>query len=228
MIEKRTTHATLEHGSQLTHAQELVAYLDELGIEAWLLEIHSNLLAKRGSFEVALGTDLKAALRQIDDLKASFAYDAERQRLKAIAGRKPSWIRMHHQLAVEHGMFLDRIGMTNLLIGLQSPDLDQRARFQQFWDKEGIAKLKDDELEGRSHVFCLLEKAKKPKGAPTVSPPWRNYHNDLDRMRIMVGRHGLTPPEAAKAIASEQSRARPESRANYLRNFYERRMALRE
>lgn len=151
MTKKVTTHAALEGGSKLNHAQELVAYLEELGIEAWLLDIHPNLLAKRESLEAALATDLKAALRQIDDLKTNRAYDAERQRLKAIAGRKPVWIRMQYQLAVEHGMFLDRIGVTNILIGLQSPDAEQRARFQQFWDKEGIAKLKDNELEERSH-----------------------------------------------------------------------------
>jgi hypothetical protein len=79
----------------------------------------------------------------------------------------------------------------------------------------------------RNQVLLCLEKAKKPKGRPGVSPPWRNVVGALDAMRFAVA-EGVSIPQAARDAAAREGRAEEESRARYFEKLYRKRAGLRE
>lgn len=162
----------------------------------------------------------RAALREIERLKLAGKYEIERARLSAyLEPPNPA----HERLAqrIENGEFEP---MRNFLDGVRSPDLGQRERFEQLYVEGELADKTPREFW---HILLCLEQAKKPKGRPGISPPWRNVVGALDAMRLAVA-NGNTIPQAAREAAAKEGRAEQHNRARYFEKLYRQRAALRE
>lgn len=162
----------------------------------------------------------RAALREIERLKLAGTYEIERARLAAYL-EPPNPV--HERLAqrIENGEFEP---MRNFSDGLRSPDIGQRERFERLYEE---AELADKTPREFWHILLCLEKAKKPKGRPGVSPPWRNAVGAMDAMRFAVA-GGATVPQAARDAAAKEGRVAQDNRAKYFEKLYRQRSALRE
>lgn len=201
----------LRYSEKLTVAEQQIAARDELDIEAAALDC----LGSDDDFTIQCLGEYKAALRMIDSLKIEGRYEAERARLST-----------HWQPVPMPSMSEERLRVLSVLgnftAGLRSPDPEQRARFQQL--KEMIGKKTPAETWP---ILACLEVAKRPKGRPGASPPWRNVASYLDAMRLSVAA-GATIPQAARDAADSEGRPTRENRAGYFERLYRQRAALRE
>lgn len=206
----------LRYNENLTMTEYRVATCDELALERIVFEtICPETPLQRRFYDAD-----KAALREIDRLKSANNYEAERARLACFL--EPS-----KQGRKKLSTFLKTFNfetVQNLLDGLQSPDTEQRARFTRLYDEAELADRSPREIE---HILLCLEKAKKPKGRPSVSPPWGNVWQALDAMRPHVA-SGSTIPQAAKEVAAKEGDAMVESRAHRYEKLYRERLALRK
>ncbi len=204
------------YSDKLTFLEYRIAACDEIDLEAivWDERTPSNEWLRR--YHEAD----RAALREIERLKLAGTYEIERARLATyLESPSPA----HERLAqrIENDEFEP---MRNFLVGLRSPDQEQSERFERLYCE---AELADKAPSECWHILACLEKAKKPKGRPGVSPPWRNVVTALDAMRLLVA-SGATIPQAAREMAANEGRAAQGSRARYFEKLYRQREALRE
>ena len=195
----------------LSYREACIAYLEELDIENQTLQIG----APQDALDLKALAAKKAALREIDRLKVSGEYGRERKRLAALDD-KP------HALREQPKDLPDLRPVENFVRGCNSPDPEQRARFQAL----------KKEIGGKSpaevwYILACLEPAQRPKGRPGASPPWRHVAAQMEAMRLAVA-EGVLPLEAARNEAAKDRRADTENRARYLERLYRQKMALRE
>lgn len=204
------------YNDKLTFSEYRIAACDEVDLESIVWDERDSSNERLRRYHEAD----RAALREIERLKLAGTYEAERARLAAyLEPPNPA----HDRLAqrIENGEFEP---MRNFLDGVRSPDLEQRERFESLYEK---AKLADKSPREFWHILLCLEKAKKPKGRPGVSPPWRNVVGALDAMRFAVAK-GASIPQAARDAAAREGRAEEESRARYFEKLFRERVRLRE
>jgi hypothetical protein len=194
-------------------ADALLAYVDELEIEAPAYDDRGDEsdIARRERNE------RRIALREIDRLKVAGTYDAVRA---AIAADMPKPENRMSEIARTAGNW---DGLNNLAAGLRSPDPAQRARFRAFYEEQEIADKSPREIEA---LLAVLERAKRPKGRRAVSPPWRDYADELDAMRMALA----ADPDIGIVGAARQATAGAagEHRARDLAKHYRDRMKLRK
>ncbi|WP_149866320.1 hypothetical protein [Tropicimonas marinistellae] len=191
---------------------------DEVVIEAMVWENREpETEAERKDLEAG-----KEALREIDRLKIDGTYEIERARFAALVDPpSPTLARLIERVANgENSPF------QNLLDGLdRNPDPEQRARFERLYQEGDFDHKTPREIW---HILECLESAKKPKGRPSISPPWRNEVEHMDAMRLSIASGAtVTVPEAARATAANESRVSAE-RPNDLAKLYRAKMKLRE
>lgn len=221
---------------QFTKEDELIADYDEEQIEAMPESMVRN-----------------SALRRLDDMQIEQIYESERERLKAV--RIALWEELRkchnkqtdaHQLPFLQNVSSDfkRLSKTvervdkalkNLWAALESPDLNQRERFQHFYKTEGLAK------KTIPHVIHILEVLEPAKRAPArvgrprrpegkigpVSPALKKIDAPLlIKMKILCAT-GSTIHAAADAVLRERSSGFNASHAKRLEKVYREKMALR-
>lgn len=204
------------YNDKLTFSEYRIAACDEIDLESIVWDERDSSDEWLRRYHEADRT----ALREIERLKLAGTYEIERARLAAyLEPPNPA----HERLAkrIENGEFEP---MRNFMDGLRSPDLGQRERFERLYEQ---AELADKTPREFWHILRCLEKAKKPKGRPGVSPPWRNVVGALDAMRFAVA-EGVSIPQAARDAAAREGRAEEESRAGYFEKLYRKRAGLRE
>lgn len=213
--------------SGLTYIEFLIATRDEVDVEAELLS-----LIEEGDAGSDFLTDTRNALHEIERLKLSGCYQAERERLARIYAEhdkaKIAEIRCRNPNVPDLDRFKPdpvlRERFENLMKGLKSPDVKQRARFRQFRDATGLA----DRVPWETlPLIGALEKAKEKQGRPSSNPRWREIAWALDDMRLLVSR-GLSIPQAAKEVAKKEGRSNKISRAEYFERSYRKREKLRK
>lgn len=164
----------------------------------------------------------RAALREIDKLKASGEYENERLRLQKVHGLEWMSTRKSFKTPARAKMFFDLWG--NLRDGMESPDNEQKKRFQSFFD---AAQLKTKSFPEAQALIAVLEPAKVKKGRKSVPyPKWREDIGALDAMRLLHG-NGVSIPEAARQIAQEEGLAHQDGRAKRFENLYRERLRIR-
>jgi hypothetical protein len=199
----------------LTSKDYYLACCDELEIEADLVQLQKK--PEQTDTETREAEAKRAALRDIDRLKISGDYEAERTRLAKRYASPSDFGGARLSPAFTKSW-------NNLRAGLRSPDLDQRARFVAFYEAADLGrKLPRDIVD----LISVLEPAKKPKGRPRVSVPWSNVAWALDGMRQLVA-DGSSIPEAARQVAATEAAAQEDSRAKRYEKLYRDRLKLRE
>lgn len=203
----------------LSLAEYRLVSSDELSLEdefIGLREIVNDNWAKRHAEEIRL------VLIQIDDLKINGTYDTEVVRLWGLI---PPHHKFKNQIkqtkSKEFRSFV--LDSKNFSKGLISPNLEQRKRFRDFYEIEGIG---DRLPKDCTHIFAVMERAEGAKGRPAISPPWRNISTSLDAVRLLDA-GGMTIPEASRAVAKGEGGATIESRAHRYEGLYRQRMKLR-
>ena len=205
------------YNEQLSMAEYRIAACDEVDLEAIVWQEREPECDTARRYHEAD----KAALREIERLKLSGAYEAERARLANYL-EPPSPMIQRLMQRIEAGDFEP---LNNFMDGLKSPDPDQRARFQRLY--EG-AELGDKTPRELWHILECLESAKKEKeGRPKAIPPWRNVLHQMDAMRLVVA-NGSTIPEAARQVAQDEREQGVENRAKYFERLYRQRADLRK
>ncbi len=190
------------------------ATCDELDLERLVIEqgVPTDDFTREG-----LAQD-KRALREIDRLKIDGTYDEERRRLFARVPDDPLNIR-----GKIDSDFLRAVD--NLLAGLNSSDLEQRARFRRLYEAYDLESKTP--YETRDLIMVLETAKRRPKvGRPAICPPWENVVEHLDKMRLLVAT-GVPIPEAARNAATAEGRMQHASRAKYFEGLYRKRVALR-
>lgn len=196
-----------------------IADYDELDLEEEL----ERCLARPETDE-AEQRAMRGALREIDLLKASGEYEQRRREL---------WEKL------ELGAYGFRSGIKipkpffefsevwrNFKEGLESPDLEQRMRFERFNKATQLTSKARPPSEVHD-LLVALEPAKKAKGRKQgVRPAWRKDASALDEMRLMHSQ-GLSVPEAAREVARKEGRAHEDSRAKRFENLFRQRQKLR-
>lgn len=193
-----------------------VAAMDELDIEAELKPRREG-----DSTEDPEDVAKRAALREIDDLKASGEYEQARVRYWKDLDLDKYQPKTGVSRSSEMQGFFER--WRNLREGLISPDPAQKERFQKFF--EG-AKIRELPLQQANDLIAVLEPAKKKRGRKKEIPPWRNEAMALDAMRLLRQRDPSIP-KAAQKVALEEGLAEEESRAKYFERLYRERQKLR-
>ena len=206
----------LRYNDEITMAEYQIAVCDEIDIEATVWDSQNGL----DDFDRRTLASDRAVLREIEKLKLSGKYKARRRQLSAKL--EPSLI--EHRRFIKTIQNLDFGPLENFMDGLNSSDADQKARFQRLYNEAGLGGKMPCECV---HILNCLEKGKKHKGRPGVSPPWRNVVASLDAMRFAVAA-GLTIPQAAQSVANGEGDAMAESRAHRYEKLFRQRQAIRE
>jgi hypothetical protein len=205
------------YSDKLTMTEFRIAALAEIDLEAMLWESREP----DDDLERRYHEADKAALREIDRLKIAGEYELERRRLVALLDPpQPAFVQLIERIDAS-----DFSPWENFYSGLNSPDPDQRARFERLYEKE---KMSGRALHEARHILECLEPAKrKREGRPKAIPPWRNVVEHLDAMRLAVA-GGASIAQAASEAAIREGRVNADSRAQYFERRYRQRMALRE
>jgi hypothetical protein len=205
----------------------LIARCDELLIEEEFLGL------------LALDTDVRLSrklcpvfrdtLHRIDRLKIAGHYDAERERLLQAANAAGEWPFIRTVERWVEASWSNWPGWRNLLDGLKSPDVDQRARFQAFWDAWDVGEkfVADPKM---LTLLAVLERAKQGrKDNKKISPPWRNEVSAMDEMRLLDPA-GVNILKAAREVAPRHpgQGGTLEGRAHTLAALYRKRRSLRD
>ncbi|KPQ16482.1 MAG: hypothetical protein HLUCCO18_08365 [Rhodobacteraceae bacterium HLUCCO18] len=189
-----------------------VATRDEVDLEEELIELGE-------SIEYAgVRRALRTALLEIDRLAAAGKLERERERLRPLVGG----VVADPRPALAFDASPVGVGMKNLRDGLESPDPEERLRFQRVaarWRARDLGEVQDE--------LSLLKAPKRTGGRPGVSPPWRKVHDQMCRMRARVAT-GVPVIEAARAVAREEGAPGLAERARYLARLFEEKRALRE
>jgi hypothetical protein len=210
----------MRYSEHLLMSEFRIAAMDELKIEGFFFGHQDGFDA---SDKQAVRRDLesaKIALRRIDELKISGDYESVRAELaEHIAPIKESWAAMIKR--IDYGEFEP---FHNFTRGMQSPDPEQRARFQKLYYQGEFAEKAPREVW---HILTCLEPAKRRKGRRTLVTPWANVVEHMEAMRLDIAR-GATVVEAAAARAAMDRVSGDAERAKTLAKLYRQKMALRE
>jgi hypothetical protein len=199
----------------LTRKDHYIGCHEELEIEEDLIRWQNK--SEHAESEIAEADAMRAALREIDQLKISGDYEAERARLAKRFKAKP--MLQGFQLDPEFAQ-----SWANLRAGMRSPDLDQRARFQRFYVAAELGlKLPRDIV----NLIAVLEPAKKKRGRPSVRVPWSTEAEFLDEMRPLVA-NGSSIPKAARQVAAAEGKAEQDNRAKWFEKLFRDRQKMRE
>lgn len=173
-----------------------MAAMDELEIEA---ELEPKGLCRPG--EDPEDVAKRAALREIDELKASGRY--ERTRARYWGNLDLDRCHLGEGLVFSPGQreFLQR--WRNLREGMNSPDPAQAQSFQKFFE---VGKIRERPLQQVNDLIAVLEPAKKKRGRKKESPAWRNEVVALDTMRVLCAGGLSIPPGRAESGIGRRAR----------------------
>ncbi|MDX1742186.1 MAG: hypothetical protein R3186_01125 [Ruegeria sp.] len=226
----------LRYSEELSYVDFLIGARDELDIEAEALHTEQQIAfadgmedgARLASLNRALA-DMKSALRRIDELKISGAYEEERERLAKLVEAAEIAARaqfLSDNPAAEVGApseeRLEQIG--NLFRGLRSPDAAQKERFEKSFDAQEAAGTSIADI---ADMLPIVERSKRPRGPKAKTPPWLNEAEFLDQMRLVVAA-GKGIHSAAMEVADEKPTRKTLNRGEWLAKLYRMRMELRE
>lgn len=199
----------------LTRKDYYIGCYEELELEEELIfQLHQGGLAES---RIAETEAMRAALREIDQLKISGNYEAERERFRKFYQTKPTG----------QGIKIDPTfarNWSNLRSGMTSPDLKQRARFQAFYV---AAELGPKPPRDIADLIAVLEPAKGKNGRPGLRVPWSNDLSALDEMRILEAT-GQSIPKAAQQVAATEGKAQQDNRAKRFEKLFRDRRKLRK
>jgi hypothetical protein len=219
---KRAVFRNVEH---LLRMEYYVAWVDELDIEAKLLRQLEN--KKMDTSEDPIEIAMREALGEIDKLKIEGRLEAERSRLQQlpdIEDLSKTLDRTITRVQRDYADFFEY--WDNLREGMESPDPDQRERFNRFYEAAGLGPKKPWEI---IDLIAVLEPAKKKKKSgrkPIPNPKWRNDVDELNEMLTLVA-SGLSAKAASEKVIEAKAEGWEESRAKRLANFYRERQKLR-
>ncbi|RBW57441.1 hypothetical protein [Ruegeria sp. A3M17] len=199
-----------------------IAAMDELEIEETLHPVPEGKKTNNPEIEAK-----RAALREIDRLKAIGEYQNVRARLRKELEEGPLSGLLNSdgiKIPVKFLEFAER--WSNLRAGMESPDQDQLRRFQKFFETADIMSKPLPEISDLLAVLEPAEVKKKSGRKVEIRPKWRKDAGVLDEMRVMVVR-GLSIPEAARQMAFKEGFAHQDSRAKRFENLYRARLRLR-
>lgn len=218
--------------ARMSYEDWLIGTFDEIDIEARAHDIQSFSI-KNPSYLTNNNTILKEfrehifALRRIDELHIDGKFADERSRLSDILSEESRLFPNKIDISDEDMEKIRENGKNfeNIYMGLRSICLDQRARFQKFYEEQ---RLDEKSVPETAALIAVIERAKLPKGRPRLSPPWREVVNHLDRMRELCVR-GSSIPQAAMDVARAEGKASgQENRAKLFERRYRERVKLRE
>lgn len=213
-------------GTPLTFVEWALASYDETSLEKQAIDS----LKKDDDWNLEYRQLFKEALKAVDSLKISGAYQAERLRLANIIKEADKDIARESREkfnewwhSAEMREFMSHV--SNLLAGIRSPNLDQRARFRALMDELELWDKAPKEIP--VSLLRTLERAKLSKGRKSIPTPWANETEHMDAMRLAVAR-GVEIIDAARVRAALEQTAGEDERAKTLAKLYRKKMALRE
>ncbi|WP_428515455.1 hypothetical protein [Roseovarius sp.] len=225
MDKPRLPKSPIRNFEHLAKKDYYIAWVDELDIEAKLISRLEDDGAEH--WQGIVITAMREALREIDQLKIAGRLDAEKARMKQrpeIAELEEKLDRIWPIIQRSNADFFE--DWNNLRQGMKSPDPDQRARFNRFYEAAELgSKLPRDIAD----LIAVLEPAKivkSPGRKPIAIPKWRNDTAALDEMLTLVAK-GLSPKAASEKIARDEGSVREVSRAKRLADFFRDRQRLR-
>jgi hypothetical protein len=184
------------------------AFSSELEIEHALIEAMADPSPSR--IDLKIMASHRAALRRIDRLKVRGTYEAQRARILDRIGE--------HRIAAPHFEPDVTAAVDNMVKGCRSPDEAQRANFETI-----RAAIVEKPLAEALPFLMELRPAKRGRtGRPTVSPPWRNFADELDLVRL------LRAANVPLAEAARRANTGTENRAREIENHFKSRTRLRK
>lgn len=219
------SRARLGNFEHLTKKDYYVAWMDELDIEAKLLRRLEN--EDVGTGEDPVVCAMREALGLIDKLKIEGRLEAERSRLQQlpdIEDLSKTLDRTITRVQRDYADFFEY--WDNLREGMESPDPDQRERFNRFFEAAGLGPKKPSEIIDLIAVLEPAKRKKKPGRKPIANPKWRNDVNELNEMLVLVA-GGLSAKAASEQVIEAKAEGWEESRAKRLANFFRERQKLR-
>ncbi|KPP83097.1 MAG: hypothetical protein HLUCCA04_03200 [Oceanicaulis sp. HLUCCA04] len=193
-----------------------IAHRDEQQIEAEAYGLQDS----AESFARKVRAECAETLQRIDRLIVSGSYEQERARLAAQipsgAMSAPPEITPRIQAAFD--------AFDNYTAGKNSPDPDQRARFERFGLAAGLATM---ELHEIVPFIAALEPAKRKQGRRRHLLPWESCRTEMGWIRQSVY-SGHSIPKAARLAAEKTRRAGIENRAKTLERLYRQKLKLRD